>query len=77
METTLSRMDIDGPTADLEADEEMADIAPRAVQKQEKQKKEKKSHKAEEGLTDGKKRQHSEVDGAEKKKKKKKKSTVE
>ena len=87
METALSRMDIDGPSADLDGDEEMADIAPRAVQKQEKLKKdkkkeakEKKSRKSEEGVSDDKKRKHTELNGevdGEKKKKKKKKSTAE
>jgi nucleolar protein 56 len=82
MEAALSRMDIDGPSADLDSDEEMADVAPRAVQKQEKQKKdkkkeakEKKSHKSEEGVSDDKKRKHTELNGevdGEKKKKKKK-----
>jgi nucleolar protein 56 len=87
METALSRMDIDGPSADLDSDEEMADVAPRAVQKQEKQKKDKKkeakekrSRKSEEGVGDEKKRKHAELNGevdGEKKKKKKKKSTAE
>ena len=87
METALSRMDIDGPSADLDSDEEMADVAPRAVQKQEKQKKDKKkeakekrSRKSEEGVSDDKKRKHAELNGevdGEKKKKKTKKSTAE
>jgi hypothetical protein len=87
MDTALSRMDIDGPSADAESDEEMADVAPGAVQRQEKQKKEKKkekkdkkSHKTGEEASDVKKRKHPEVNGevdGEKKKRKKKKSTVE
>jgi nucleolar protein 56 len=82
METALSRMDIDGPSADLDSDEEMADIAPRAVQKKDKKKeaKEKRSRKSEEGVSDDKKRKHTELNGevdGEKKKKKKKKSTAE
>lgn len=87
MDATLSRMDIDGPSADLDSDEEKADLVPRAVQKQEKQKKdkkkekkEKKSLKADEDASDVKKRKHAEAGGegeGEKKKKKKKKSTVE
>jgi nucleolar protein 56 len=84
MDTALSRMDIDGPSADVDSDEDMADIAPRAVQKQEKQKKDKKKgkkdKKSEEGTTDVKKRKHADVNGevdGEKKKKKKKKTTAE
>jgi nucleolar protein 56 len=87
MDTALSRMDIDGPSADLGSDEEMADITPRAVQKQEKQKKDKKKEKkdkrsleTEEEASDVKKRKHAEANNevdAEKKKKKKKKSMAE
>jgi nucleolar protein 56 len=87
MDIALSRMDIDGPSVHIDSDEEMADLTPRAVQKQEKQKKDKKkekkdkkSHKTEKGASDGKKRKHAEVNGevdGEKKKKKKKKSIAE
>jgi nucleolar protein 56 len=87
MDAALSQMDIDGPSADLDSDEQMADIAPRGVQKQEKEKKEKKKekkekklHKTDEEASDVKKRKHAEVNGevdGEKKKKKKKKSTAE
>jgi nucleolar protein 56 len=87
MDAALSQMEIDGPSADLDSDEEMADIAPRGVQKQEKEKKdkkkekkEKKSHKTEEDASGDKKRKHAEANGevdGEKKKKKKKKSTAE
>jgi nucleolar protein 56 len=87
MDIALSRMDVDGPSGHVDSDEEMADLTPRAVQKQEKQRKDKKKEKkdkkpktTEEGASDLKKRKHTEVNGAvdgEKKKKKKKKSTAE
>jgi nucleolar protein 56 len=41
MDTVLSQMDIDDPSANVDKDTEMGDVAPRAVQKQEKQKKDK------------------------------------
>ena len=81
MDSVLAKMDIDDPAEGIDSDEEMADVAPQAVQKQEKKKKDKKKekkHKSEDGETKEKKRKHDldgEVDG-EKKKKKKKKSTV-
>lgn len=89
MDTVLSQMDIDDPSANVDKDTEMGDVAPRAVQKQEKQKKdrtEKKEKKDKKGKShdnddtvEPKKRKHGEVNGdvaTEGKKKKKKKSTV-
>jgi len=76
MDAVLGDINIEDPTADTE----MADVAPRAVQKQEKKSKDKKEKlKDREGKKD-KKRRHSEVNGteepvSEKKKKKKSKSS--
>jgi nucleolar protein 56 len=78
MDAVLAKVEIDGN----DSDEEMAGVAPRAVQKQEKQKKDKKKekkHKSEDEPVKEKKRKHSELNGeveGEKKKKKKKKSTA-
>jgi nucleolar protein 56 len=86
MEKALSQMDIADPSADVDSDEEMGDVAPRAVQKQEKQKRDKKDKKKKDkkvkALANGdvasKKRKHSELNGeAGGKKKKKKKSAIE
>lgn len=91
MDTVLGRMDIDDPSAAVDKDTEMGDIAPRAVQKQEKKqkdkkgvqdkkdKKDKKSKLVDDAL-ETKKRKNVEVNGdasTEGKKKKKKKSTAE
>ena len=67
MDSVLADIDVADPTANVDDDEEMADVAPRAVQKQEKQrrdKKEKKKSKGEHGLGEvKKKRKHDEVNG--------------
>ena len=49
MDNVLADIDIADPTANIDSDEEMADLAPRAVQKQEKQTKEKKEKRKEKG----------------------------
>ena len=82
MDSVLADIDVEDPTAKVDSDEDMADVAPRAVQKQEKQKKdkkekkkEKKEKKTQEEVTEGekkKKRKHSEVNGEGEKKKHKK-----
>ena len=88
MDSILADVDIDDPTANVDSDEDMADVAPRAVQKQEKQKKDKKEksdkkekekkEKKEGSKEEKKKRRHSEVNGElggeEKKAKKSRKS---
>lgn len=77
MDSVLAQMDVDDlPKAD--ADEEMFDVEPTAVQKQEKRKKDKSEKKSKKRESEGgdakseKKRKHSEADDGEKKKKKKK-----
>lgn len=93
MDTALSRMDVDDPSAKVDEDTEMGDVAPQAIQKQEKQKKdkkekekrdgkdkEKKSRSHQNGEVELTKRKHIEVNdlvGTEGKKKKKTKSSVE
>lgn len=93
MDTVLSQMDIDDPSANVDKFTEMGDVAPRAVQKQEKQKKDKtekkgkkkgekdkKAKSREDDSLETKKRKHVEVNGdvgTDGKKKKKKKSTIE
>ena len=80
MDNVLADIDIADPTANVDSDEEMADVAPRAVQKQEKQKKVKKEKKREKGGTGNgeegekkkKKRKHGEVNGDGERKKEKK-----
>ncbi|CAD6564864.1 MAG: snoRNP complex protein nop56 [Alectoria sarmentosa] len=81
MDNVLADIDVEDPTADVDSDEEMADVAPRAVQKQEKQKKDKeekkkkeKKEKKEGGVEGGKKkkRKHGEVNGDGERKKEKK-----
>ncbi|KAL8732174.1 MAG: hypothetical protein Q9166_002921 [cf. Caloplaca sp. 2 TL-2023] len=70
MDDVLADISAEDPTAQIGNDVEMADVAPRAIQKQEKQKKdkkEKKSKKEKSSRTDG-----EGLDGGEKKKKKKK-----
>ncbi|MCJ1386593.1 snoRNP complex protein nop56 [Xylographa soralifera] len=76
MDSVLADIDVEDPTAHVDSDTEMADIAPRAVQKQEKQKKEKKKTPKKSGRVDDKqkKRKHGEANG-ETDGKKKKKST--
>ncbi|KAL8641445.1 MAG: hypothetical protein Q9228_001735 [Teloschistes exilis] len=75
MDDVLADINIEDPTAQAHSDTEMADVAPRAVQKQEKRKKDKdkkhkKEKKAEEGLRGG-------EEVVEKKKKKKRRQTEE
>ncbi|MCJ1319747.1 snoRNP complex protein nop56 [Xylographa vitiligo] len=75
MDSVLADIDVEDPTAHIDSDTEMADIAPRAVQKQEKQRKDKKQGKSSksEGLDDKqKKRKHGEANGETDGKKKKK-----
>lgn len=80
MDSVLADIDVADPTANVDSDEEMADVAPRAVQKQEKQRrdkkekrKEKKESKGEHGLGEKKKkRKHDEVNGDGNRKKEKK-----
>ena len=54
MDSVLADIDIEDPTANVDSDEEMADVAPRAVQKQEKQKEEKQKKKKKEKAEIGK-----------------------
>ena len=72
MDSVLADINVEDPTANVDSDEEMADVAPRAVQKQDTQKKEKqkkKKDKAESREGKGiegekkKKRKHGEVNG--------------
>lgn len=91
MDMVLSQMDIDEPSAKVDEDTEMGDIAPQGVQKQGKQKKdkkekkqgkdkkEKKSGSRQDDAVESKKRKHVEVNGVVRAegKKKKKKSSVE
>ncbi|MCJ1224093.1 snoRNP complex protein nop56 [Toensbergia leucococca] len=77
MSSVLADIDVEDPTAGADSDAEMADVAPRAVQKQEKQKdkKEKKKGKKEgiNGVVSGKsKRKRGEVNGEAEGKKTKK-----
>ena len=78
MDDVLADINVEDPTAGVDSDEEMADVAPRAVQKQEKQKNDKrdkkeskkyKQAKREKEGNDGerkkKKRKHKELDGDE------------
>ncbi|KAG7009040.1 nucleolar protein 56 [Physcia stellaris] len=83
MDSVLADIDVEDPTAAVDKDTEMADVAPRAVQKQEKQRKDKKKDKKEKKSKGGeaggdkkKKRKHAETngEGEEKKHKKHKKS---
>ena len=67
MDNVLAEINVEDPTAAVDKDTEMADVAPRAVEKQDKQakdkkKKEKKS-KREEGGETRKKRKHAEANG--------------
>ncbi|KAI9822331.1 MAG: snoRNP complex protein nop56 [Pycnora praestabilis] len=85
MNSVLADINIGDPTAVADLDEDMADIAPRAVQKQDKknkdkkERKEKKSRKSADGDVDenAKKRRHSEVNMEMDGKKKKKRSKSE
>jgi nucleolar protein 56 len=86
MDTVLSQMEIDAPSAEVDKDVEMDDdAAPQTVQKQEKQKKEKKKKEKKsksngvDNALEPKKRKHVEANGdvANEGKKKKKKSTSE
>ena len=69
MDSVLGDIDIADPTAD--EDTEMADIAPRAIQKQEKQKKDKKKDK-DDRSEKKKKRNHGDTNGEVDDKKRKK-----
>ena len=82
MDRVLADIDVADPTANIDSDEEMADVAPRAVQKQETRKKVKIERKKEKGGNKGgegvdgekkKKRKHGEANGEERKKDKKRK----
>jgi nucleolar protein 56 len=80
MDTVLSQMDIDDPSANIDKDTEMGDVASGAAQKQEKQKKdktdrkekkektekkkEKKTKSSNDDAVEIKKRKHVEVNGA-------------
>ncbi|MCJ1274088.1 snoRNP complex protein nop56 [Puttea exsequens] len=70
MDNVLGDIQIADPTADVDSDEKMADVAPRAVQKQDKQKKDKKEKKKE---SDRRKSGEGVANGEEKKKRKKRK----
>lgn len=77
MDNVLADIEVDDPTAHVDSDQDMADVAPRAVQKQEKQKKDKKEKKEkrvknEDGANEKKKRKHSETNGEVEGKKQKK-----
>ncbi|KAL9069934.1 MAG: hypothetical protein Q9161_005248 [Pseudevernia consocians] len=80
MDSVLADIDVADPSAGVDSDDDMADVAPRAVQKQEKQKKDKKEkrkereNKSEEGAAGEKKkkRKHGEVNGDGERKKEKK-----
>ena len=69
MDNLLEDIDVEDPTAAVDKDTEMADVAPRAVQKQEKQKKDKKKEKKAKREKEGgdgekkKKRKHVETNG--------------
>ena len=80
MDDVLGEINIADPTANVDDDEEMVDVAPRAVQKQEKKKADREEKGKEEKKKDKKekKRKHGEVEGmmdidGEKKHKKEKK----
>ncbi|MCJ1404260.1 snoRNP complex protein nop56 [Xylographa trunciseda] len=79
MDSVLADIDVEDSTVNIDSDTEMADIAPRAVQKQEKQrkdKKEKKSKKTDDVNDKQKKRKHGEANGEMDGKKKKKSKTA-
>ena len=72
MDNILADINVEDPTAAVDRDTEMADVAPRAVQKQDKQEKDKKKEKKEkkerklkreEGGETRKKRKHVEANG--------------
>jgi len=71
MDSVLADINIDDPTKNIDSDEDMADVAPRAIQKQEKQRKDKKEKtnkkekkdKKEGSKDEKKKRRHSEMNG--------------
>ncbi|KAI4134946.1 MAG: hypothetical protein LQ347_001104 [Umbilicaria vellea] len=76
MDSVLADINVDDPTAGGNSDVEMADIAPRAVQKQEKKSKDKAEKRKSKNAVpeDRKKRRHNEVEGEVEGTKKKKKS---
>ena len=68
MDSVLANMDVDvaaDPSAKVDGDEEMGDVAPRAVQKQERQKKDKKKRREEKEEKKKKKRKQSDGDAME------------
>ena len=83
MDSVLAEISVNGSHPDVQGDIDMADITPRAVQKQEKlkkdrkdkkDKKEKKEKKAKEDVNGGMKRKHKDVEAEGEKKKKKRRS---
>lgn len=86
MDKVLGDIDVEDPTAVVDSDDEMADVAPRAVQKQEKQKKDKKDKKESQKASNSdagaggekkkKMRKHSDVNGEVEGKKEKKSKKV-
>ncbi|KAI4175792.1 MAG: hypothetical protein LQ343_001405 [Gyalolechia ehrenbergii] len=74
MDDVLADLNVEDPTAQVNRDTEMADVAPRAIQKQEKKKKDKKEKKGKEaGKREKKVKPENGIDGEEKMKKKKRK----
>ncbi|KAL8828774.1 MAG: hypothetical protein Q9170_006455 [Blastenia crenularia] len=80
VDNVLADFDVEDPTAQMNGDTEMADVAPRAIQKQEKQKKDKKDKKDRKDKKDKKEKRErgeeeakpgNDANGVEKKKKKK------
>ncbi|KAL8651823.1 MAG: hypothetical protein Q9210_003043 [Variospora velana] len=80
MDNVLADINIEDPTAHVNGDTEMADVAPRAIQKQEKQKRENREKNEKKDKKKEKKEKGSKVDagseGGEKKKKKRRQSEV-
>ncbi|KAI4119990.1 MAG: hypothetical protein LQ345_000249 [Seirophora villosa] len=76
MDNVLADINVEDPTAYVNGDTEMADVAPRAIQKQDKQRKEKKEKTGKKDKKKEKKEKESKVenrvDGGEKKRKKRK-----
>lgn len=58
MDTVLNQMNIDEPSAHLERNTEMGDLAPRAVQKQEKQNQDKKDKREKKAKKEKKDKKH-------------------
>ncbi|KAL8739219.1 MAG: hypothetical protein Q9181_000110 [Wetmoreana brouardii] len=78
MDDVLADINIEDPTAQVHSDTEMADVTPRAVQKQEKRSKDKKEKKDKNDKKGKKAKDEARVegDGAEKKKKKRRRSEL-